>query len=157
MSRRRHNPVKPEMNMTPLIDVTFLLIVFFMLVNNIVASESVPLLPPKLEDPTTRDLGDVDKIVVSLVPLPFDGSDRADDPLNHPGAAQHLRMGLERFELDQLAAFTDRLRARRAEAPETSVLLRADAAAHYREVEPVMTAITNAGIGTVHLVAQMPQ
>ena len=152
---RHRTPVKPDMNMTPLIDVTFLLIVFFMLVNNIVASEAVPLLAPELDDPVTRALGDDEKIVISLVPMDFTPSDRAEYPLNFPGAARFIRLGLQRFELTELAALTARLRELNAETPNRDVLLRADAAAHYREVEPLMTAITNAGIGRVHLVAQL--
>ena len=37
------------------------------------------------------------------------------------------------------------------------VLLRADAALYYDQVRPVMGAITAAGIGTVNLVAYLPE
>ena len=144
--------------MTPLIDVTFLLIVFFMLVNNIVASEAAPLVPPTLDNSIARGLGEQERVVVSIVPVAFAPADRSPDPLNHPGTPDHVRVGAQRFSLDtrDLSRLTELLQARLAEQPETSVLLRADAAAYYESVQPVLSAVTAAGIGRVHLVAQMP-
>ena len=61
----KRGPRAPQMNMTPLIDVVFQLILFFMLVNNIVAEESIQMIVPLLEDPETQQLGDVHRIVIS--------------------------------------------------------------------------------------------
>ena len=57
----KRGPVTPQMNITPLIDVVFLLIIFFMLVTNIIAEEAVEMIVPQLDDPVTRELGNVDR------------------------------------------------------------------------------------------------
>ncbi|MEM1099284.1 MAG: biopolymer transporter ExbD [Planctomycetota bacterium] len=149
--------VKPEMNMTPLIDVTFLLIVFFMLVSNIVANESVPMVVPELSDPKTRELGEVDKVVVNIAPASFSGDARLDSPLDHPGSAQFVQLGAgTRYDMGRLAGLTEALKQEVEARPDVEVLLRADAALYYSQVQPVMDAITDAGVGVVNLVALMP-
>ncbi|MEM1444562.1 MAG: biopolymer transporter ExbD [Planctomycetota bacterium] len=149
--------VKPEMNMTPLIDVTFLLIVFFMLVSNIVASESVPMVVPDLADPKTRELGEVEKVVVNIAPATFSGDARLQSPLDHPGMAQFVQVGAgDRFSMGNLPGLTEALKREVEARPEVEVLLRADAALYYNQVQPVMDAITDAGVGVVNLVALMP-
>lgn len=155
----QRGPVKPEMNMTPLIDVTFLLIVFFMLVNNIAASERIPLVVPALTDPKTRQLGEeIQKIIVSVAPAAFTDDDRLDDPLNHPGLARFVQVGSgAQFSMDNLAGVTEALQIEVKKNPQVEVLLRADAALYFSEVQPVMDAITGAGVGVVNLVARMPE
>ncbi len=153
----QRGPVKPEMNMTPLIDVTFLLIVFFMLVSNIVSNERVPMVVPQLEDSKTRELGDIEKVVVSIAPASFSGDARLDAPLDHPGQARYVQLGAgQRFQLTQLPQLTEALRRETQKNPEVEVLLRGDAALYYGQVQPIMDAITAAGVGTVNLVALMP-
>ena len=150
--------VKPEMNMTPLIDVTFLLIVFFMLVSNIVANESVPMVVPKLDDPRTRQLGEVEKVVVNIAPATYTGDARLTSPLDHPGQARFVQVGAgDRFDMGNLAGLTEALRQEVQARPDVQVLLRADAALYYDQVQPVMDAITAAGVGVVNLVALMPE
>ena len=154
----QRGPVKPEMNMTPLIDVTFLLIVFFMLVSNIVASESVPMVVPQLENAKTRDLGEVDKVVVSIAPVAFTGDARLDSPLDHPGKAQYVQVGSGlRIGMHELEKLTDALKIETEKNPEVQVLLRGDAAIYYGDVQPVMDALTAAGVGTINMVALMPE
>ncbi len=154
MANRKYNPTKPEMNMTPLIDVTFQLIIFFMLVNNVASSENIPMFVPKLEDPKTRDLGEITKVVVNIAPAPFTGMARESQPLNHSGTAQFVQIGaLERIPLSNVQAITDSLKVEKAKDPKVEVLLRADAALFYDQVQPVMDAITAAGIETINLVA----
>ena len=68
----RRGPTAPDMNITPLIDVVFLLIIFFMLVSRIVADENVPMVVPALDDPKTYEPGQIEKIVVNVVPAAGD-------------------------------------------------------------------------------------
>jgi biopolymer transport protein ExbD len=141
------------MNITPLIDVVFLLIIFFMLVNNIVTAESVQMRLPELEDPQTRELGEVDRIVVNIVPAEYDRDERAANPLSHQGTPAGYQVGIVRYGLDGLPQITEQLRAAKAENPEVQVLLRADSAIYYQAVQPVIAAITAAEIGRINLVA----
>ena len=150
-------PTTPQMNLTPLIDVVFQLIIFFMLVNNIAAREVVPMIVPDLEDPQTREMADDNRIVVSVAPADHTASDRSPNPLMFSGTARYVQVGsAQRFNMDQLSEVTDVLRRRREANADVRVILRADQALHYKEVQPVMAAITAADIETVHLVAFMP-
>ena len=152
----KRGPSKAEMDITPLIDVTFQLIIFFMLVNNIVAEESVEMIVPELTDPKTYELLDVDKITVNLVPTPYDRSTRVGDPLANPMDVVAIRVGITDFAPGDLEGVTNLLKSGRAENDEMEVVLRADAAFRYADVAPVMSAITGAGITKINLVAFLP-
>jgi biopolymer transport protein ExbD len=151
----KRGPAKAEMNMTPLIDVTFQLIIFFMLVNNIVSEESVEMIVPELQNAKTRELGEVDRITVNIAPMDFDRDSRP-QPLNFEGSAAKVRIGLQDYAPTDLEAITASLTEAKARNPNVEILLRADAAAYYETVQPVMAAITAAGISTINLVAYMP-
>ena len=151
--RAKRTGTTPAMNMTPLIDVTFLLIVFFMLVNNIVASELVPLLPPTPEDPQTSETPESDTLIVSIAPAPFDAGREA-DPLDHDGRAAFVQIGSgERFTPGDAAGITEAVRAALLRRPDLEVLLRADAALFHDQVQPVMAAVTAAGVTKLEVVA----
>ena len=57
-----------EANLTPLIDVTFLLIVFFVLVSQIVEVENVDMDLPRPRDAATVLAGDEQRAVINVVP-----------------------------------------------------------------------------------------
>lgn len=147
----------PEMNITPLIDVTFLLIIFFMLVNNIISEEQVEMIVPELTKPKTQALATEDRIIVNVKPVEALLAQREENPLLIRGEATGVRIGaLADFAMDDMAGVTAALRDARERNPKIQVLLRADAALNYEEVQPVLMAITEAGIETVNLVAMMP-
>lgn len=147
----------PEMNMTPLIDVTFQLIIFFMLVSNIVSEENPEMIVPDLINPKTRELGEVERITLNVEPMPFDLKDRSNrNPLDHPGEATQVKISITGYGTGETEAIRAALVEARQANPETSVVLRADAALYYREVQPVMDAIVSADIKQVDVVAKMP-
>ncbi len=152
----RKGPTSPEMNMTPMIDVVFQLIVFFMLVNNIISEEAVMMIVPELENPKTRELGDDTRITVNVAPQSYDSSRGLSD-LTIPGEAAYVKVGLDRYELDEMERVTEALKEARARNENLEVLLRADAGLFYDEVQPVMQAITSAQIVKVNLVAYLPE
>ena len=149
-------PTSPQMNMTPMIDVVFQLIVFFMLVNNIISEEAVLMIVPELENPHTREAGDVSRITVNVSPQTYDPSREIGD-LNIPGEASVIKVGLEEFKLDDIEAVTQSLKDVKARDEDIEVQLRADSGLFYDEVQPVMQAITNAGIVKINLVAYLPE
>ena len=156
---------KASMNMTPLIDVTFQLILFFMLVSNIIAEESIKLKVPQLDEPQTRELGDVNRIIISVASgETYSGQDRDANPLTFDPRARIISLGVAlRWDLAQvgLAQAMDELsgvlKKAKQEDKDVQVLLRADAALHYSEVEPIMAVITGANITTVNMVAELPK
>ena len=145
--------------MTPLIDVTFQLIIFFMLVNNIIAEENVPMFVPDLDEPKTRQLGEVERITVNVAPMPFDqlARERA-NRLDHAGEALQVKVGaLEYYSVDDLEGIRAALAKARQDRPKIEILLRADAAIYYHQVQPIMEAISAARITKVNVVARMPR
>jgi biopolymer transport protein ExbD len=143
MSRRLHKsePVSPQMNMTPLIDVTFQLIIFFMVVSNLIGQEAVPMRVPMLENPQTRQLGESDRVVVNVLP--------ADD-----GKMPWVQIGLTRLRGSDRQGISKALEQMVAHNADVQVVLRADGSLDYQQVRPVMQAIRDAGVSVVHLVAQ---
>ena len=69
----RRGPAAIQANLTPMIDVTFLLIVFFVLVSQIVEVENVPMSLPEPEDPATELAGDEQRAVINVIPGPQGG------------------------------------------------------------------------------------
>ncbi len=157
MAKHARQGATPQMNITPLIDVVFQLIIFFMLVNNIIAEQSVQMIVPRLTHSLTHELREGDRVVVNVAPGNYAPANRAADPLTFDGRAHFVRVGQFTFGMDQLDLVTDELRQWKANNPRIEVLLRADAALYYDQVSPVMTAITAADIHTVNLVAYMPE
>ena len=158
------------LNMTPMIDVVFLLIIFFMLVNRIVTNETVQMIVPELDNPKTQELGEVKKIVVNIAPEEYSRDDRKGNPLDWPGEPAYVQVGQPkyRFKFDDpelTKNIADTLTNELKGAEEVQVLLRADCAVYYDAVQQVMKAITRAEhteggetkkITTVNLVAYMP-
>ena len=148
-------PSTPRMNMTPLIDVTFQLIIFFMLVNTIASEEILPIVLPELDNPQTIKLGEVSRIIVNLGTTEF-----ADRPigvrgLNTSGDLTRMRVGMTQVNANDMQEVSRILAEARASNPEVEVLLRADSALFFQDVQPVMQAITAAGIKKVNMVAYM--
>ncbi|MAE67479.1 MAG: hypothetical protein CMJ18_24735 [Phycisphaeraceae bacterium] len=160
----RRGPTTPELNMTPLIDVTFLLIIFFMLISNFIAEETVEMIVPDLDEPKVRQLEEMKRVVVNVAPMPYSKDDRNQRFLDWPGEAQFVNLGGQRYAMQDMDQVTADLSSLVDAAPKDEkgqstleVLLRADAALYYQEVQPVMVAITSAGVGTVHLVSYLPE
>lgn len=152
----KKGPTSPQMNMTPMIDVVFQLIVFFMLVNNIISEEAVLMIVPDLENPKTREAGDISRITVNVSPKTYDPSRQIGD-LNIDGEAAEIKVGIDKYKIEDIERVTESLKAEREQNKEVEVMLRADSGLFYDEVQPVMQAITNAGIVKINLVAYLPE
>jgi len=129
-------PAAIEANLTPMIDVTFLLIVFFVLVSQIVEVEHVPMELPEPADPATERAGDEQRAVINVVPAPA-------------GGIRGYRVGGNAFAAgpEGIALLTAHLRTVFSANPTISINLRADQSTHYKYVEPVMQAISDAAVG----------
>lgn len=151
--------------MTPLIDVTFQLILFFMLVNNIIAEESMQMKVPRLIEPQTQELGEVDRVVINVRQADFNSEQRDLNPLQAEGLVGVIRVGMKDFNIsdgsitavDALKEVTRLLKEAKEKNEKVQVVLRADAALNYDEVKPVLVAITEAKISMSNLVAYMDE
>ena len=120
-------------NLTPMIDVTFLLIVFFVVVSQIVEVENVEMELPRPRDAATELPGDEHRVVINVVP-------------STDGMARGYRMSQRSYTADTrgLDSLTSALAAMYRENPGLSINLRADRSTHYRWVEPVFQAVSGA-------------
>lgn len=129
----QRGPARIAANLTPMIDVTFLLIVFFVVVSQIVEVDNIKLEPPRPDDPATEvDVGQR-RVVVNVVPGIGDGAlayrcDGQEYAVDDAGQ-ESLRAALERM-----------YRAN----PVLAVNLRADRRTAYVHVEPVMQLVAEA-------------
>jgi len=162
----KRGPAKAETNLTPLIDITFQVVLFFMLTQRIVSDEIVPMEVPDITEPKTQELGDQSRLVVNIAPspraTPEAGQPKA-DPLDHDGRAAFVKVGQKQFNLTDLEGIKLAIQETREsfkptdEQPELQVNLRCDSALFYGEIVPIMNQITLAGIEKVNLVALLPE
>jgi len=173
----KRGPVKPNLNITPLIDVVFLLIVFFMLVQNIVTDEIPQLKLPDLHKAQTFEGEQENRIIINIMPDqewegdPGPGTDEG-EVLARGGEAAYIKVGGKKFEINDsegLKAFNEfmvtNINARKHKGP-IKFMLRGDAAIYYSNVLPVIAALQDAmvkaeldpdaGATAVHIVAYMP-
>lgn len=122
--RRSEEPV------LPLVNIVFLLLIFFMLAGSLVARDPVPAEPPRSS--TEVQLSDRDLVIV----LGADGALAVDD-------ATVARS-------DLAAALEDALRI----APDRAVWLKADASTDSLDVIVLLEALQEAGLERVQLVTQ---
>ncbi len=122
-----------QANLTPMIDMTFLLIVFFVLVSQIVEVENVDLDLPAPREPVSVLPGEEARVVINVLP-------------GAAGKASGYRMGGRMYAAGThgIQALTERLAGRYRENPGLSVNLRADRATQYLWIEPVFQAVSAA-------------
>ena len=153
----KRGAVTPTMNITPLIDVVFLLIVFFMVVSKISADELPDLLVPEMDDPAAKEPGELNRIVVSiLAELPEGGRPEGDplranstdnNPLNIPGEARAVQVGIRMIPFDEVATdLAPEIKAQLEQNRELEVMVRADAGIYFRDVQAVIRQINAAQV-----------
>jgi biopolymer transport protein ExbD len=127
-------PVKTGANLTPMIDMTFLLVVFFILVSRITSVEQIPLELPNPFDPASNPAPEAPRLVVSI-------------PGNEEGAATGVVYDQQTYDIDagDLDLLTGAIAARLEVMPDLQVNLRADRRVPYDAVAPVMNALADAG------------
>lgn len=130
-----------NLNLTSMMDVVFQLIIFFLLVTNFTSADLPKLKPPDLKHSEATEIDHRDKIIVNVIP---EGSS---------GMAKSVQVGSTSMLPGEMKKLTDLLKSEKATRPELQVDLRADASINYEQVEPVMNAVTAAGISRINLVA----
>ena len=148
----KRGAVEPTLNITPLIDVVFLLIVFFMLVMNIVSDENPELQLPDLDKPHVYPPEGERKVTINIVPeAEFDGEfgpgNKTGEVLSRPGQAEFVQIANFKWKIgeeDSMEDFRKKLEemilARMGGPQQPPIIqLRVDAAVYYAQVVPVMT------------------
>lgn len=131
MARRGTSPTTINANMTPMIDVTFLLIVFFVVVSQIVDRDAVSMDLPSPEQAVARIPDLSEHVVVNVVP-------------NQKGDTVTIFVAGHEIAIDELKALTNIVKTH-LQGGATDVHLRADRTTKYRFVHQVIEAIRSVG------------
>lgn len=122
-----------EANLTPMIDMTFLLIVFFVLVSRISEVENVKMELPEPEHPATVPPPDEGRLVLNVLP-------------GEAGGIEGYRVGAAQFAAtaEGLVSLERHLSGLFRANPDLGINLRADRATAYDQVAPALEAIAGA-------------
>ena len=129
LSRKKRAKVKPEMNVTPLVDVVLVLLIIFMVILPAAVSD-MNLELAKMENPDEERKGEPDPYVLSV---DVDG-----------------RLYLDDYAVDE-AELASHLRAANANDPTKKLVLRGDHRLEYRQVRDVLAVVQDVGFPGVAL------
>ena len=122
-----------NLDMTPLVDVVFLLIIFFMLSTTFIVLPGIKIDLPKVS---------AQKIELEKTEIVLTVDDSGD-----------LYFDQQPVDMEQMRL---RLNAIASENPRTLVLLKGDRSAHYGPVIDVLNAIRTAGLNRIAIITQKP-
>ena len=131
-------------NATPMVDVFFLLTIFFMLVSRFSSAEQIPLELPKPFDSRAALTKLPDRVVINCRPA---------DPANLNDSEVLYSIGPNRPE--SLSVISDRLANMKLRSSELHIIVRADKRLTYGHVRAVMRVIAQNGIDILNVVAQV--
>lgn len=131
MANRKLSQISLNANMTPMIDVTFLLIVFFVVVSQIVDRDAIPMDLPAPDHAAAAISVVPDKVVVNIVQL-------------ENGEVAGIIVGGHSIAWDAMDTLTEIVKTR-LQGGATEVHLRADRATKYAHIHEVIEAIRAVG------------
>jgi len=144
-------------NMTPLIDCTFLLIIFFVLTSQMASDNLATLLLPRPHASLAAagDRREVRRLIVNVL----SAEDEESVGAGRAGQAAAYKVEGRRVEVGDFETMAALLRARRAEARPGELFLevRADRRVQFGHVQPVIDAAAEAGISQVDLTALLEE
>jgi len=131
-------------NMTPMIDMVFLLIVFFALVSNFASAENVLMDLPKPDKSQAVNVKLTDRAVINCA-------------LANPNDPKHggVIYSIGPLRVDSLDELSRRLAAAKAATPSLQVVLRADKRVPYRAARDAMQVAAANQIEVMNLVAHV--
>jgi len=142
----RHAEGTLAFNATPLVDVIFLLTIFFMLVTRFSSAEQVPMQLPKPEESAAEVVKLKDRVIINCA--------LADPERGRTGGVSYA-IGPNRP--DSLEVLSDRLGAMKAIIPDIKVIVRADRRLSYADVRAVMRVIAGNEIELLNVVAHVTE
>lgn len=143
---RRHIPHRTRasivINVTPMIDVVFLLIIFFVLVSRFADAELVAVDLPDPESSQARAMKITDRVILNI---------QLSESKPESSADVEYRLGPNPPEPP--AVIAERLALHKQFNPEVKVIIRADRRVRYRRVREIMEMIAENGIEMLSIAA----
>lgn len=129
-----------KVNVTPLIDVVMVLIIFFLIVGQMAAEQGARVkLPSSTAGRPESSAGD--RIVISVVPTVG------------PAGQGQAQIMIDRTLLSP-RQLQDFLASKLSTAPAINVIVRADRGLDYQLVQPTLDACRDAGVSSINLIAE---
>ncbi len=148
MALRNPSQVKPDrpmqVNMTSMVDIVFLLIIFFVLVSQFISADNIMV-----------ELPDPDKSLAKAIELPERVVLNCQYAGTEPSGKVNVRYLLGPISIENARELENRLRAVKEDRPEVQVVLRADRKISYDSVRAAMQAIARAGIENMNIAAEV--
>ncbi len=144
--KERHTPPPMAFNATPLVDVIFLLTIFFMLVTRFSSAEQTPMELPKPDHSVAELVKMTDRVIVNCTLV---------DP--QAGAAGGVMFAIGANPRESLGAISDRLANVKALRPNIKVIIRADRRLPYADVRALMRMISRHHIELLNVVAHVAE
>ena len=142
---RKHRPRRPlTFNMAPMIDVVFLLIIFFVLVSTFASAERVPMELPDPDASQAKNVKLTDRVIINVELTDPDTSD-----------GSQVRYSLGAVRIGSLGEISDRLGRYVRDVPNLKVVVRADRRVRYGAVREVMEVVAENGIENMNIVAHV--
>lgn len=131
-------------NATAMVDVIFLLTIFFMLISRFSSAEQIPMELPKPEHSRAKITRIPERVVINC---------RLAGSTGVPGVSAVYSLGPNRPE--PLGVISERLAVMKRESPSLEVVVRADRRLPYADVRAVMREIARQGIEILNIVAHV--
>jgi biopolymer transport protein ExbD len=151
-SSKGSNPL--SINLTPMIDCTMLLVVFFLLTTQMASSDFINMKLPKPTGSIASDFMEGNRAVINVVPY-ADWELKADPRLTED-MVKEFRLGTEHYSPQQLFAIVDKLQKARklsSKPKDFGVEIRCDMRIDYSQAEPVFQVLQQAKIQKVKITA----
>ncbi len=150
MAIRNPSQIKPDrpmqVNMTSMVDIVFLLIIFFVLVSQFISADNILV-----------ELPEPDKSLAKAVELPDRVVLNCRNAGSTPGGKPSVQYLLGPISIETTAELEQRLRAVKEARPDVQVLLRADRNVTYNGVRAAMQAVAKAGIEIMNIAAEVEE
>lgn len=147
-SQARLRKVHLQPNLTSLIDVVFLLLVFFLLATQLVQESRVEMALPAFDDRQSGELPRESRVILNVVPVERE---------SEFGVAYQIEQRAFAGDGAGVNALASALRDLNDRQPGLRVLLRAARDEAYERVHPALQAVTLAGVHRVDLVTVPPE
>lgn len=130
--------------MTPMVDVVFLLIIFFVLVSTFTSAERIAMELPKPHESQAKNIKLTDRVIINVQLL---------DP-GSPGPAK-VGYSIGPARVESLGSIAERLALHARLVPDLKVIIRADRRVEYGAVRRVMEIVAENGIEKMNMVAHV--
>ncbi len=146
-SRSRYQrPPRLAFNATPMVDVFFMLAIFYMLVTRFSSAEQVPMDLPRPEGSLAKVAHIPERVVINC---------RLADPSRSSPSSALYSVGPNQPE--SLATISDRLASLKRQSPNVKVIIRADRRLDYAPVRALMRVIAHHKIDMLNVVAHVAE